>query len=45
MLSYQEFFDNFIKKSRYNFNNEKNIYPSSLSSVYENLLYTDYGFP
>lgn len=45
MLSYQEFSNNFINKRHYKFDNEKNIYLSGLSSVYENLLYADYGFP
>lgn len=45
MLSYQEFFNNFINKFYYKFDNERNIYLSSLSSVWENLLHADYGFP
>ena len=46
MNTYQEFYNNFISRSHYSFCDfEKTKFSSDLSSLWENLLYTNYGFP
>ena len=45
-ITKKEFFDNFIKTSHYKFNDQTNLYMSSLTSVWENLHNLNiYGFP